>query len=80
VYSKKTHDDGQRNCPKYVEFYSKNKFEELVHLVGFIIRSYGSIIFEYDEVCGLETNLSRMHNIFLIYTNLVLVLSCVTAL
>jgi len=32
-------DDGQRNCPKYVEFHSKNKFEKLVHLVGFIIRS-----------------------------------------
>jgi hypothetical protein len=29
-------DDGQRNCPKHVEFYSKNKFEKLVHLVGFI--------------------------------------------
>ena len=27
-----------RNCPKHVEFYSKNKFEKLVHLVGFIIR------------------------------------------
>jgi len=36
----KTPDDGQRNCPKHVEFYSKNKFEKLVHLVGFIIRSY----------------------------------------
>jgi hypothetical protein len=34
-------DDGQRNCPKHVEFYSKNKFEELVHLVGFIIRKNG---------------------------------------
>ena len=33
--------DGEhRNCPKYVEFYSKKKFEELVHLVGFIIRIY----------------------------------------
>ena len=30
--------DGQRNCPKHVEFYSKNKFEKLVHPVGFIIR------------------------------------------
>jgi len=30
----KTPDDGQRNCPKHVEFYSKNKFEKLVHLVG----------------------------------------------
>ena len=34
----KTTDDGQRNCPKHVEFYSKNNFEKLVHLVGFIIR------------------------------------------
>jgi len=36
----KTPDDGQRNCPKHVEFYSKNKFEKLVHLVGFIIRTF----------------------------------------
>ena len=28
------------NCPKHVEFYSKNKFEKLVHLVGFIIRMH----------------------------------------
>jgi hypothetical protein len=34
----KTRDDGQRNCPKHVEFHSKNKFEKLVHLIGFIIR------------------------------------------
>ena len=38
VYNKKTPDDGQRNCPKHVEFYSKSEFEKLVHLVGFIIR------------------------------------------
>jgi len=30
----------QRICPKHVECYSKNKFEKLVHLVGFIIRIY----------------------------------------
>jgi len=36
----KTPDDGQRDCPKHVEFYSKNKFEKLVHLVGFIIKIY----------------------------------------
>jgi len=35
----KTHDNGQRNCPKHVEFHSKNKFEKLVHLVGFIVRN-----------------------------------------
>ena len=34
---RKTPDVGQRNCPKHVEFYSKNKFEKLVHLVDFII-------------------------------------------
>jgi hypothetical protein len=38
MYSAKTPDDGQRNSPKHVEFHSKNKFEKLVHLVGFIIR------------------------------------------
>jgi len=36
----KTPDDGQRNCTKHVEFYSKNKLEKLVHVVGFIIRIY----------------------------------------
>ena len=30
----------KKTCPKHVEFYSKNKFEELVHLIGFIIRIY----------------------------------------
>jgi len=40
VFTVKTPDDGQRNCPKHVEFYSKNKFENLVHLVGFIIIIY----------------------------------------
>jgi hypothetical protein len=35
---RKTPDNGQRNCPKHVEDYSKNKSEKLVHLVGFIIR------------------------------------------
>jgi len=34
----KTPDDGQMNCPKHIEFYSKNKFQKLLHLVGFIIR------------------------------------------
>ena len=29
----KTPDDGQRNCPKHVEFYSKTKFDKLVHRV-----------------------------------------------
>jgi len=37
VYSEKTPDDGQRNCPKHVEFYSEKK---LMHLVAFTIRIY----------------------------------------
>jgi len=36
-----TPDDGQRYCPKHVEFYSKNKFEKLVLIVGFIVRITG---------------------------------------
>jgi len=44
----KTPDDGRSNCPKHVEFYSKNKFEKLVHLVGFIIRMFlDSYLFLY---------------------------------
>ena len=33
-----TPDDEQRNGPKHVESYSKNKFEILVHFVCFIIK------------------------------------------
>jgi len=43
VCTVKNSDDGQRNCPKHVDFYSKNKFEKLVHLVGFIIRKYKTV-------------------------------------
>jgi len=35
--------DRQRNCPKHVKFYSKNKSETSVHLVGFIIRIYHDV-------------------------------------
>ena len=35
VYSEKTPDDEQRNCPKHGEHF-KNNFEKLVHLVGII--------------------------------------------
>jgi len=37
---KKTADDAQRNCPKHVEFNSKNKSQKSVHLIGFIVRIY----------------------------------------
>jgi len=56
VYSEKTPDDGQRNCPKHVEFHFKNKFEKLVHLVGFIIRNVTQTIrycLRYSVYVGL---------------------------
>jgi len=40
VRTVKTPDDGQRKCPKHVEFYYKNKFEKSVHLFGFNIVIY----------------------------------------
>ena len=29
-----------KTCPKHVEFYSKNKFEKLMHFIGFITRMF----------------------------------------
>jgi len=43
--------DGQRNCPKHVEFYSKNKFDKLVHLVGFIISIYHDARSSERQIC-----------------------------
>jgi len=39
-----TPDDGQRDCPKHVEFHSKNKFEKSDHLVGFVTRIVRALI------------------------------------
>jgi len=44
-------DDGQRNCAKHVEFYSKNKFEELVHLVVFTIRIFHDAWSHERQMC-----------------------------
>jgi len=49
---KKTPDDGQRNCPKHVNFYSKNKLEKLVHL-------FGSIIIIYHDARSPEHQISK---------------------
>jgi len=48
----KTADDGQRNCPKHVEFYSKNKFEKLAHLVGFVISIYDDARSRERQIIG----------------------------
>ena len=54
----RTPDDGKRNCPKHVEFHSKNKFEKLVHLVGFIIRIH------YSKSCSWNLYYSFSFNAF----------------
>jgi len=37
---RKTPDDGQRNCPKYVEFLDKNKFGKLMRLLVLLKRRF----------------------------------------
>jgi len=41
---------GQVFCPKHVEFCSKNKFEKLVHLVGFIRRKLYCLLEKLDNL------------------------------
>jgi hypothetical protein len=47
--------------PKHVEFYSKNKSEKLVHLVGYIIRTYKSSAVLYGST-DMVTILSELHH------------------
>jgi len=44
----KTPDDGQRNYLKHVEFYSKNKFEKLVHLTGTLFLHIAMHYFKFN--------------------------------
>ena len=55
----KTPDDGQRNCPKHVEFHSKNKFRKVIHLVGFIIRNKNQTFLPAEE--HRQPNLACWH-------------------
>ena len=59
VCTVKTPDDGQRNGPKHVEFHSKNKFDKLVHPVGFIIRIY-------HDARSHERQIRQLHKIRLL--------------
>ena len=54
----RTPDDGQTDCPKHVEFHSKNKFEKLVPLVGFVIRIYHDA---RPFVCQIVQMLPTLH-------------------
>jgi hypothetical protein len=60
----KTPDDGQRNSPKRVEFYSKNKFEKLVHLVGFIIRIFSRCSSPGGQILLLSSHSFRFCKFF----------------
>jgi len=51
VCTVKTPDDGHRNCPTHAEFYSKNKFEKLWHLILFIIRIYRNARSSEGQIC-----------------------------
>jgi len=44
----------RKNYPKHAEFYFKNKFEKLVHLVGFIIRSIENLAIVQGSRCATE--------------------------
>jgi len=57
----KTCDDGQRNCPKYVDFHSKNKIEKSVHLVGFIIRNLTRCTVTWMLNCALTLVDFQLH-------------------
>ena len=56
----KTPEGGQRNCPKYVDFYSKNKYEKSVHLVGFIVRNQSRCTVTWtskmNKICSLYSS------------------------
>jgi len=52
----KTPDNGQWNCPKHVEFYCKNKFGKLLHLVGFVIRIYHEARPPERQICLLHVS------------------------
>jgi len=56
VYSEKTPDDGQRNCPKHVEFYSKSKFEKLVHAVGYYKNISQCTVILMSNTSGIEVS------------------------
>ena len=58
----KTPDDRQRNRPKHVEFHSKNKFEKLVHLVGFIMRRYHDARPSECQMLGNIGSLPTLHS------------------
>ena len=70
VCTVKTPDDGQRNCPKHVEFYTKNKLEKLVHLFGFIIRIYHDSRSPERQIHGISVTILCLFRLWMHVANL----------
>ena len=59
VCTVKTPDDGQRNCPKHVEFHSKNKFEKSVRSILILLASCQQTCMTYAyiiAVCAVKNS------------------------
>jgi len=56
-----TPDDGQRDCSKHVQLHSKNKFEKLVHLVGFVMIIYHDSRSSECQICMGEWSYSSAY-------------------
>ena len=73
----KTPDDRQSNCPKRVEFYYKNKFQKLVHLVGFYYKNTSNHIGALYDInitalcCALVVPNNKLQTIHVIYIKVV---------
>ena len=55
----KTPDDGQRNCPKHVEFYSKNKFEKISASSWFYYKNLSQCTVTWTSNLALFTRLYK---------------------
>jgi hypothetical protein len=63
MYSKKTPDNGQRKCPKHVEFFDKITFGKFVRLVGFIKKKFVTMhghmnVKLFEEICAKSRSAS----------------------
>jgi hypothetical protein len=63
----KAPDDGQRNCLKHVEFHFKNKFEKLVHLIGFITEICHDARSHERHICNTVLECITLFNIISIF-------------
>jgi len=73
----RTPDDGQRYCPKHVEFYSESKFQKLVFLVGFSIRIYHDA---WSSECQKQNSnlLIKKNSVAMIYDRCIVLLHHIT--